>query len=252
MRTHKFALAGVLLCGGVLTAQQPSPGAAPTLDPARNRLDALLLQWEKQMKGVQTLTAECTRRTVDKTFRTNEVFEGKAKYLKPNLAMLEMHKTGAPEVFEKFVCTGTYLYEYVPSNKVIRVHELPPPKPGQVSDDNFLSFLFGMKAEEAKRRYDLTLVKEDQYYIYIMIVPRFPADKADFQKARLVLTSNSFMPCQLWFEQPNGNEVQWDMPRLQTNPALNRQEFMAPAVPAGWSQMRVQQNPAPRVVRPQQ
>ena len=150
MRYSWMTLAGMLLAGSggyaqqppqrPLPPQQPPPAAAPavtTLDPAHNQLDALLMHWEEKMTQVQTIIAHCTRTSVDKTFQVAEVYEGTAKYMKPNLAMLEMQKKGKPQVFEKYVCTGTYLYEFVPTDKVIRVHELPPPKPGQVSDDTF-------------------------------------------------------------------------------------------------------------------
>jgi TIGR03009 family protein len=176
--------------------------------------------------------------------------------------MLEMQKRGKPEAFEKYICTGTFLYEYVPQNKVIRVHEMPPPKPGQVADDNFLSFLFGMKADEARRRYDLRLVKEDQWYIYIEIFPRLQQDKADFQRARLVLNNQTFLPRELWFEQPNGNEVKWDIPKVEAGVALNRSDFTSPSVPPGWNLVRMPKAnevaprsnnvPPPRIIRPNQ
>src|SRR5439155_9939352 len=189
-----------------LGAQQPPGASAPAapLDP-HSRLDALLMQWEAKMKSIQTLKATVTRERDDKVFKTRDTFAGDAKYMKPNLALLELKRRDRQDIFEKYICTGTYLYEYNQSNREIRVHELPPPKPGQVADDNFLAFLFGMKAEEAKRRYDLRLKGEDQYYFYIEIFPRFDQDKADFQKARLVLNKDSFLPRQLWFEQPNGD-----------------------------------------------
>jgi TIGR03009 family protein len=251
-----LVLALVFFCS-TLSAQQP---AAPAIDPANNRLDNLLLSWEQAMAGVQTIAARCTRTTLDKTFQMTEVFEGSAKYMKPNLAILEMQKKDKPEVFEKYICSGTYLYEYVPQNQEIRVHEMPAPKPGQVAEDNFLSFLFGMKAAEARRRYDLRLVKEDQWYIYIEILPRFPADKADFQRARLVLNMGTFLPRQLWFEQPNGNEVKWDINPIQAGAALNRTEFTSPSVPQGWHLVRAPKMSSgqqradvpPRIVRPNQ
>lgn len=277
MRYFWMTLAGTLLAGSGVYAQQPAqqqlppqrqlpaaPPAAAPLDPAHNKLDALLLRWEQEMTKVQTIVAHCTRTSVDKTFGVAEVYDGTAKYMKPNLAMLEMQrrekeapkKSKAP-VFEKYICTGTFLYEYVPQDKVIRVHELPPPKPGQVADDNFLSFLFGMRAEEAKRRYDLKLVKADEWYFYIEILPRFAADKADFQKARLVLTSKTFLPRELWFEQPNGNEVKWDMPQVESGAALRRTDFTSPATPPGWNLVRVPRSSEaskgtvpPRIVRP--
>jgi TIGR03009 family protein len=159
--------------------------------------------------------------------------------MKPNLAMLEMVKKGKPEIFEKYICSGTFLYEFVPANKIIRAHELPQNQQGQLADDNFLSFLFGMKAEEAKRRYDLKLVKEDEWYIYIEVTPRFAADKADFQKARLTLNAKTFLPRQFWMEQPNGNEVTWDLPKSESGVKLNRLDFGAPSVPQGWSLVKV-------------
>jgi len=250
MRTPVLTLAGLLLLAGPLAAQQPSPAQAapaPVLDPANNRLDAHLVQWEREMKNVATLGVQCTRTTLDKAFGATDVFEGGARYMKPDLAALEMVKKDKPGVFEKWVCSGTYLYEYAPQQKVIRVHELPPNKNGQgPADDSVLSFLFGLKAEDAKKRYDMTLVKEDQWYVYLKVFPRFAADKADFQEARLVLNNKTYLPRQLWFIQPNGNEITWDIPKVDVNPRLNRDEFTKPATPPGWSLVRMPKAEAPR------
>lgn len=258
MRGFCLTLAGVCMLAGNLTAQQTQP-AAGALDPQRNRLDALLVRWEQEMKNTQTLLCNCSRTTLDKTFQVTEIYEGSAKYMKPNLAMLEMKKKDKPEVFEKYICSGTYLYEYALQNKEVRAHELPPTKPGQEFEDNVLSFLFGLKAEEAKRRYELKLAKEDQWYVYIEIQPKAAADKADFQRARVVLNNKTFLPRELWFEQPNGNEVKWDIPEIKSNPNLSRNDFTNPQIPPGWELKRVprsttggaQGNVPPRVVRPQ-
>src|ERR1700687_4725496 len=176
MRYSWLTLASLALIGSEGKAQPPgqtppqqTPPKTAALDPTHERLDALLLRWEQEMAKIQSVVAETVRSSIDTTFQVAEVYEGTAKYMKPNLAMLEMTQKGKPQQFEKYICTGSFLYEYVPSEKVIRVHEMPPSKPGQVSDDNFLSFLFGMKAEEAKRRYELKLVGEDKWYIYIEI-----------------------------------------------------------------------------------
>ncbi len=263
MRPYWLALSGFLL-GTAVLAQQPA--SAPSTPPANSppdapnaaRLDQLLQRWEQEMKNVQTLSAEMVRKDLDKTRGATEEFSGTAKYMKPNLALLEMAKKDNPNVYEKYLASGTYMYAWVPASKVVRVYELPAPKPGQVGDDNFLSFLFGMKAEEAKRRYDMKLVKEDQWYVYVEVLPRFPADKADFAKARLVLNQSNFLPRQVWFEQPNGNEITWDIPKIASGVNLPREAFQPPAqLPPGWNMVRVPRAEAPapqqppRVVRPQ-
>jgi hypothetical protein len=113
---------------------------------------------------------------------------------------------------------------------------MPKPKAGAaaVGDNASTGLLFGMKAEEAKRRYEMTLYKVDAHYVYVDIVPRFPADKADFTRARLVLFKDSYLPRQLWFELTGGKDQTWDIPRSQVNTTLDRRVFDAPRVPAGW------------------
>lgn len=264
MRTSCLALSGVLLLAATLSAQQlpPASSPAPALDP-NNRLDALLMQWEAKMKAVQTLKATMNRERIDKVFNTRDAFVGEAKYMRPNLALLSLKRKDRPDIFEKYICTGTYLYEYNQSNREIRYHELPAPKAGQVADDNFLSFIFGMKAEEAKRRYDLKLVADgqDKYYHYIEILPRYPADRADFEKARLVLTQSTMLPRMLTFVEPNGNQITWDIPILEINVPLDRREFESPTLPSKeWRMVKAPKantgrapgndEPPPRVIRP--
>jgi TIGR03009 family protein len=271
MRNDWLTLTVVLLVGGGLRAQQsasppagglqtrPAQGAA-VLDPAHNRLDAVLIEWEQHMKRVETLSAQCTRTTVDKVLKDTEVFEGTAQYIKPDLFTVEMKQKSKPERFEKWICTGTFLYEFLPQDKLLRVHELPRSKSGQLPQDSFLPFLKGMKADEARARYDLTLKKEDQWWIYVQITPRFPEDKADFQSARLVLSSQTFLPRELRFTQPNGNEVIWDIPKIQSGVSLKRAEFTAPKAPLGWKTQMIPLQAAgsprddvpPRVIRPKQ
>jgi TIGR03009 family protein len=263
MRYCWLAITGALFLCGVLSAQQPQQAPAnPGLDPSKDPLDALLVQWEEKMKSIDTLSANVIRTKDDATFKTREIFEGKAQYMKPNLALLDLKMRGQQTKFEKYVSTGTYLFEYAPTNKELRYHELPAPKPGQVADDNFLSFLFGMKANEAKQRYDIKFAGpgQDKYYYYLEITPRSPADKQDFQKANLALTKGTLLPRLLTFDAPNGDRVQWDIPNIESGARLNREDFTRPPLPPGWKYQRVaRQDPGleqapnipPRVVRPQ-
>ncbi len=254
MRSLVCSLSVLVVIATLAPAQQPI-NPPPPVDP---RLDAVLLNWEKAMLNVQSLTAEVKRTKLDKTYQTTELFEGTANYLRgapgqTSRASLELFKKNQPQVFEKYLCTGNFLYQWSPAEKVIRRHELPPPKAGQLADDNFLSFLFGMKAEDAKARYHMTYVPapaNDKWYQYLRIQPKQAADKADFIEARLVLLSNSYLPRQLWFLQPTKDEVTWDFPRVLSPANLSPAHFGTPQVPAGWKFDTVsQKTPPPRVLR---
>lgn len=247
MRTTLSSVA-ILMASAALVLGQ---GSQQQADPNALKLDQVLASWEKVMTGMQSLTLECERLTKDKVFNSSDKFKGNAKFLKSSVpsqnsrASLEMFKDingkPQPDRFEKYVCTGTFLYEFDPGNKVIRVHTLPAPKAGQVAEDNLLSFLFGMKAAEAKQRYQLSYVPaDDKWYHYIRVLPKQAQDKADFQEARLALLQSNFLPAQVWFLQPNGNEVTWNFRNIQPNAQLKATEFEAPALPKGWQVQRVQ------------
>lgn len=252
-----LATTALVLGQGGTPVPKVDPKAAPeTVDP---KLEEILQGWEKTMGAVKGMVADLVRTRLDKTFGATEIFEGKAKFVRsstetlPSRAMLDIKMKGKPEVFEKYVFTGTFLYEFRPSSKVIAVHTLPPPKPGAVADDNILGFIFGMKAADVKRRYHLTYVApppEDKWYHYVSIKPRHDADKAEFSEARLVLIRSSSMPRQFWFRQPNGDEMTWDFPRIDTGAEVPITEFAAPALPAGWKWDRLPAgDAAPRVMR---
>ncbi len=258
MRMTSFAL--LTLCAVVGHGRAQPPGARPAAPPdaSRNTLDRHLLGWEEAMKKVESLALACTRTEIDPVYKTRKSFEGTIHFVKPTRFYWNMKPKDKPQEFERFICTGTYIYQFVPASKEVRVYPAPKPKPGGgLADDSSVAFLFGMKAAEAKGRYQLSLFKEDQNYVYVDITPLKDVDKADFQKARIVLNRETYLPRQLWFQHPNAGEVVWDIPTIQTNPKIDQRVFGTPATPAGWKMIQGQ-SPAkragttqPRVYRPQ-
>jgi TIGR03009 family protein len=253
MRAPGWSLTILLFAVPNLLAQQPPrlvdppTGAAPPLNvPAGDpKLDALLAQWEQRMKGIQAIDATVTRTETDAVVKTQEVFEGSAKFLRPDRADLYLKKVSNPQVYERFLLTGPFLYEFRPQQKLVRVHTLPQRAPGQPAvDDNFMSLLFGMSAQEAKRRYDLTLVPndKDQFYHYLLVKPRMAADKAEFTDARLVLWKQTMLPRQIEFVQPSGNPIKWDIPKIDAAAKLGPKDFQKPQLPRDWQTIAV---PAP-------
>src|SRR5262245_15421645 len=223
MRAILFTLSILAAVCFVATGERAASQQAGAPDPNAAKLDEVLNGWEGAMAAMQSRAADCERRTDDKVFATTEVFKGKVRYVKSPgqgqgaRASLELFKQTAQgprqDIFEKFIVTGTFLYEYQPSQKVIRIHNLPPPKQGQVAEDSLLSLVFGIKAVEAKQKWDLTYHPDslkDQYYHFVMVSPKTALDKADFTQARLALLKTNLLPAQVWFHQPNGNVVTWN------------------------------------------
>ena len=238
MRYPLLAVSAALLCGAYLLAQQ-QPVVQPQQSPAQVQLTQILQNWERVMNGINSFVADCSRKEIDKAWLTTRVLEGKAKFLKPNMLSLELTNKANPQDFEKFVINGSEVYSWAPKTKVIRVNKLPPPKAGQrPQEDSFLQFLMGMKAADALKRYQLSLLpgtpQTEKWYWYIRVMPREKRDQADFTQARLVLFKSNYMLAQIWYEQPNGNETTWDCTKVETRVQLQPQEFQRPAAPPGW------------------
>src|SRR5215204_3638637 len=99
MRAPGWSLTTLLFATPVLLAQpqQPprlvDPPQAPTLNvPANDPLAILLRDWEARMKAVQSIEATVVRTETDTVVNTKEVFEGTAKFLRPDRADLTLKK----------------------------------------------------------------------------------------------------------------------------------------------------------------
>jgi TIGR03009 family protein len=246
-RITVIALALTLALGLTLTAQPNAvpngPPPPPVVDP---KLDQLLARWEKETANSQTMFAEITCKRKNNVFNKTETLSGFAKFMRLSAsdygARLELNHPQNPNQDEKYVCTGPYIYVFRPEEKTIHVFTLPPRQAGQLPDDGALPFLFGMKADTAKRRYQLKIAKETDWYTYVDVVPNFARDKADFTYARLAIIGkpNNYVPVglpkEIFWVEPNNVEVTWDIKLLQRDMpnTVQRSDFMKPELPKGW------------------
>jgi TIGR03009 family protein len=268
----RFAMLGTVILASLAVAQtqpnvnlnpagqKPAGVAAlpPPPAPLSPRLKQLLLMWEQKMKTVNSLEADIVRYDSDAVTKTQKVWQGKVKFLRPNRAYLRMDSKTDPGNYEEYVFTGSFLYEYLPRTKTLNIHELAA-KPGQIVEDNFLNFLFGMKAEEAERRFQIGLAKEDTNYVYLLIDPKFAVDRQDFTKARMVLWATSYLPRQCEFETTNGDVVKWDIIRCDPMAKVSMADFQPREVPKDWATKKMPRqatvptnggSPQPTKVRP--
>ena len=123
-----------------------------------------------------------------------------------------------------------------------------------MADDNFLSFLFGMKKEEAKKRYDLKLTKTDATITSTWKSRReTPPTRWTSSRRKSFCSRTRMLPRRLWFEQPNSAETTWDVLQINTNDrTIDRREFDAPTPPPGWKLVNAAKDAEspPRVARP--
>ena len=214
-----------------------------------DRVDTILQRWHEQMEKIQGLTCQFQKTDVDRVYQSSQTFDGTLRYMKPDWLMLEIRKKDRKEIDQKVVYDGQVLSVYYGDQKVIRRY----PEPSQAYDKlkvelngNFLgrimqaikSYLeahrllfFCNDVEEIKRRYRIEFRKEDEWYIYLLVVPR--TDQNAFARAQVVLHKSTFLPRQLWFEECNGNERTWDFFRLDPAARLNRADFTV-TLPPGW------------------
>ncbi len=254
MRHYSFALLGLLALAAGLRAQKPTE--PPPGTPAQ--LDDRLANWEQRMKDVRSIIAKVSRTDINKVRGQNTVKSGEVRCLKVDagggkvdkLALLYLAEKDDPRSYEKYICTGDLLYSFSPREQILYYRKLRE----KLSDDSFLYFLFEMKADALKKRFDMTLIRpDDPNYVYIDIKPRLEADKGEFDRARLVLFKRDYLPAQLWFQEPTGGiHHTWDLSELKVNdPGVKAVDFVAPEKPAGWKVEEVKDpEPRPRVIRP--
>lgn len=238
-------LAGLMLIVGTSAAQPPNE--TPKLD-LNDPLDALLIKWEKTMTGAESfLVRNCTRTEKGKT--GTKTYQGEIRFLKPGYFGLKMVQTQNPKIYELFVCTGDKLYDYRPQSKRLVIYDLPPGKSGAMHGVQQL--LLGMTATGIKRQFDVKLIpggpQVNPEFVTIEIKPRVAEDKRAFSQAQVVLWAKSMLPRRLTIEHPNGDQVIWDLPQVDTETKLKPADFTPPPKPAEWDQ---QTAPRPGSGRP--
>ena len=233
MRTLGYSLITAAMLTQPVQAQPTPP----------ETLDTVLRGCEKTMTELKNFACVIERTSNDKALDARDELKGYALFVKAlkkndgNLARLQLTKTSNPNVSEKYIFTGSELHEYVSATSEVRVYKLPNAQQAGLPQENLLACLFGMGVEHVKGRYDLELVKPDSAnakFHYLIIRPKTARDKADFTVARLSLYRDTHMPAQIWYSQPNKNEVTWSFTNVQLNVKEIPRKHFEPEVPAGW------------------
>jgi len=209
-------------------------------------IDATLHRWEKAMSGLQSYVAAIDRTTHDRALDLKEYHQGFAMLSKVDKkagiqAVLHCVNTANPKSFEKYIYSGTDLYEYAPASNTIRHHKLAVNAKGAVEQDTLVSLVLGMTVKHVKERFDLkpeTRLPADGYD-YVYVEPRDGKDRAEFSVARLAFDKTNHLIAQIWFRQANGKEITWNFSKVKTNVPISADQFEPKLPDESWKREEI-------------
>lgn len=226
------AFVGTLLTGWAV-AQQPAgsapkaqrpPAAVMQVEAVDPKLDALLKAWERKTAGIKTLHGEHLRREFNNVFQVEKQSEGFFYFEAPDKGRIDMkgvvpkpgavgRKQGAngqPFRLEAgmdqwWISNGQQIVVVDPPQKQFERMPIPPEMQGTNIVRSPLPFLFGMKAEDAKKRFQLTLAQESPEAAVIDVVPRTKVDAQNYSQARVYLDKETYVPYAVRLIDPAGS-----------------------------------------------
>ncbi len=248
---------------GQAAPNQPA-AMSPAVDPATaQRMNQLLKEWEERGKGDQGLYAKFTR--TDKTVGALEPkkFQGIAWLQRPDKACIQFEEMVAgqpkPVFHERIIATGEAVYHFRGPERKGFIYPLNPDHQRRELQEGPLPFMFNMQAAEAKRRFDMQVVKEipakdDQpAKCYIKIIPLLPVDREEYHQAVVLLNLETFLPEALRLWGPNDKDTKdYLFQEVQRNPTISpayfngrkmAEDFKKP--PYGYKVEVVQEAPVP-------
>ena len=200
---------------------------APKPDPISPELDKILLRWETESDKIKSLHGKHMRQEFNKTFAVEKVSEGEFFLETPDKGRIDMvgkdpkgsvskrkDEAGEPYALEKgsserWICTGEEIIAFDDVDKTYSRDVLPQNMRGKNIVHSPLPFLFGMKAEEAKNRFSMTLlsIDKEKERVTLKAVPRMDSDRQNYHEAYIILDTKRFIPVGVRLIDPNGLET---------------------------------------------
>ncbi|HEY0983226.1 MULTISPECIES: hypothetical protein [unclassified Schlesneria] len=207
------------------------------LDPLDPRLVEILDEWEAHSAKIKSLHGKHTRREFNKTFEVEKVSEGEffletpdkgridimAKQIKKGEVSTRKGPTGTPFQLqpgesERWVCTGEEILSFNMERKEYTRDEIPASLRGKNIVHSPLPFLFGMKADEARQRFNLTLEGEGKDgSVKIKAIPRMDTDRQNYREAWIILDTKRYIPTHVRLIDPSGLDTIYAFEQVEIN-----------------------------------
>jgi TIGR03009 family protein len=238
---------------------EQAPDGAPGAPPANAaRMEWLLQQWEKQSSLLKSLDVMLTRTDSTPAWGDLEFYEGRALFKAPNLAFIDFNKIEQDEKkkrvidpktkkfvskpYERIVCTGAEVWQYRSDVQQIFVFPLEKDEQQKAIEEGPLPFLFNMRANDAKKRYQMTLMSEDEKSFGVSILPKLQVDKESFSRAFVKLDAKYLLPLRIVMVSPDRKSTKdFTLSQMFPNKAVNDKNFEGRPLGPPWKVIR---NPA--------
>ncbi|MEI8378676.1 MAG: hypothetical protein WCJ09_01015 [Planctomycetota bacterium] len=175
-------------------------------------LETILRDWEKKSSQIKSLHGSHTRTVYNLVFEEERIAKGKFFLQTPDKGRIDLvgekPKADAkarlgpmqkpfkivPDRSEKWICTGDEIVMVDDEQKTFQVLPLPEEAKGTNIINTPLPFLFGMKADDAKRRFRFELNKDTKESAVLIIFPKLEADLQNYAKAFVILDKSTYLP----------------------------------------------------------
>jgi len=256
-----FAMAVAQDGGGDRPAPAKTKANAPPLVPPNPaRMVQLLKDWEGQSSKLKTLEVSIYRIDLAPAWGDEDHYEGHAVFKSPQLAYLGFSKVKlvpndkkkmVPQVdrnnkrvttaFETIKCTRDEVWQYRFDLHQIFVFPLDKNARKRALEEGPLPFLFNMKADEAKARYDMVLVEEDAKKILLKITPKLKEDLESFYMAWVLLDAKFLLPTRILLLAPDKKSTKdFYLSNIRANQPANEAYFRVGDPGKPW---KIERNP---------
>jgi TIGR03009 family protein len=243
-------------------AQGQQQAAAP--QPAMD-MGQLLKLWEGQSAKLKTLELSIYRIDEHKAWGDIEHYSGHAAFRAPQLAFLDFRKVKMQEQadpkdkkkkvlapvkknnkiesvpYETIVCTGQEVWHYRYDVKQIYIFPLDKDQRKRALEEGPLPFLFNMRADDARRRYQMVLQQEDPKRYLVKIIPLLKEDKESFSVAWVYLDKDYLLPTRVYLLAPDKKSSKdFQLSQIKPNQPVDEKFFVGVDPGRGW---KVERNP---------
>ncbi len=202
---------------------QPKAAEKPPID-----VDKLLRLWEIQSQKLKTLDVWIYRIDKNEAWDEEIHYEGRAVFKKPQLAYLDFKKIKttkdakgklqpvadalnpkkrATTPTETIICGADEVWQYLYPVRQIFIFPLAKEQRQRALDEGPLPFLFDMKAQEAKARYTMKILRQTEKFYLISVEPKLKEDKEAFKWAQITLDTVYLLPARIVLLSPDAKST---------------------------------------------